>query len=152
MPHVPVGDGWFRVEKHIKKKAPRSERVPVQKVSARDYALGRDYVRDYACDYVRDDVQGQAPAYVMPGESHFRYNQKVYLTNPEFVASLMLYRNKNGLTHKTLAMLLNEKESLISSYEVADTVADYRIVNKLNKALNARLPKLSIKKNNNVPN
>lgn len=59
-----------------------------------------------------------------------------------FKVSLMRARQAKKLTQKQLADQINVKHSVINDYESGKIVPDGNIINKLNRALGIKLPKL----------
>lgn len=59
-----------------------------------------------------------------------------------FKISLMRARQAKKLSQKELAQKINVKSNLINEYESGKTIPDGQIINKLNRALDIKLPKI----------
>jgi ribosome-binding protein aMBF1 (putative translation factor) len=131
---IPTGDGWFRVEKKIKKKKSEDDdNCPARNVNTT--------LKSYNVESPHDTIE-----YINQKNNYGGY----HVTNIEFVNALKAARLSNGLTRKQLAAQLNTKELLIASYETAGREANYGIINRINRILNTTLPKLTYIKNDNL--
>lgn len=126
-----MADGWTIVE-HKKRKPRRA------KYSSSDEESWSYKTQDAAYNTTCDESEHTDNAYSSKLVS-------IPITK-EFGAALQKARQGKGWTRAQLAKLINEKESLIQSYENAQGLADFAVINKLNSALGVSLPKLKKQK------
>ena len=74
---------------------------------------------------------------------------KVATVTHEFKTALQQARMAKKMTQKQLADAINEKQSVVNDYESGKAVPNGAVIQKLNKALGAKLPKAKapVKKN-----
>jgi putative transcription factor len=74
---------------------------------------------------------------------------KVQTVSHEFKTALQQARMAKKMTQKALADAINEKQSVVNDYESGKAVPNGAVIQKLNKALGAKLPKAKqpVKKN-----
>ncbi len=124
MTTVSIGDGWFRVEKKPRKPK-KSMIAPVEEHEApsKEPVLGKH------------SRIGTMPKNIIKSKP----------ITAEFRAALQQGRVNKKITRKQLAMLVNERESVIEAYESGTCSANHIIIDKLNKALGISLPHLQTK-------
>jgi len=118
MNKIPLGDGWFRVER----------RKRYSKVNTES----------------DDDIEDFVPY----KNTKLDAKPTTKTISLEFRNALQLARMRKNYTRKQLALLINEKESVVEAYENGTCEANNNIINKINRVLNTVLPKLDIKRLN----
>jgi len=71
---------------------------------------------------------------------------KVETVSFELKIAIQQARNKKGLKQAELAALINEKASVVGDYEAGRAIPSAAVINKLERALGAKLPRPKKKK------